>query len=151
MFFERVGLCDVVLIEDGNKVMKYIEFCVVVLDVLEKYDIGVMFFDGCFVVFDEVDFLVVVVYFIGVEYMGEELDSDIWQVELYIEVFLFVQVLDLELDVWMEFWIYLVMSDILVLLDLIISMVVSGYDYWCDDDVGLWSLVDLIYVIIYEM
>ncbi|MFW8194131.1 phage tail terminator protein [Klebsiella pneumoniae] len=43
--------------------------------------------------------------------------------------------LDLELDVWMEFWIYLVMSDILVLLDLIISMVVSGYDYWCDDDV----------------
>ena len=51
----------------------------------------------------------------------------------------------------MEFWIYLVMSDILVLLDLIISMVVSGYDYWCDDDVGLWSLVDLIYVIIYEM
>ncbi|GGS29993.1 hypothetical protein GCM10010252_78280 [Streptomyces aureoverticillatus] len=78
MFFERVGLCVVVLIEDGNKVMKYIEFCVVVLDVLEKYDIGVMFFDGCFVVFDEVDFLVVVVYFIGVEYMGEELDSDIW-------------------------------------------------------------------------
>lgn len=58
---------------------------------------------------------------------------------------------DLELDVWMEFRIYSVMSDISVLLDLIISMVVSGYDYRCDDDVGLWSLVDLIYVIIYEM
>lgn len=58
--------------------MKYIEFRVVVLDVLEKYDIGVTFFDGRFVVFDEVDFSVVVVYFIGVEYTGEELDSDIW-------------------------------------------------------------------------
>lgn len=131
--------------------MKYIEFRVVVLDVLEKYDIGATFFDGRFVVFDEADFSVVVVYFIGVEYTGEELDSDIWQAELYIEVFLFVQVSDLELDAWMEFRIYSVMSDISVLLDLIISMVVSGYDYRRDDDAGLWSLVDLIYVIIYEM
>lgn len=59
--------------------------------------------------------------------------------------------LDLELDAWMEFWIYLVMSDISALLDLIISMVASGYDYRRDDDAGLWSLADLIYVIIYEM
>lgn len=88
MFFERAGLCAAALIEDGNKAMKYIEFCAAVLDALEKHDIGAMFFDGCFAVFDEADFLAVAVYFIGAEYMGEELDSDIWQAELHIEVFL---------------------------------------------------------------
>ena len=36
------------------------------------------------------------------EYTGEELDSDTWQAELHIEVFLPAQVPDSELDSWME-------------------------------------------------
>ncbi|EHX49948.1 phage minor tail U family protein [Escherichia coli DEC13A] len=78
-------------------------------------------------------------------------DSDTWQAELHIEVFLPAQVPDSELDAWMESRIYPVMSDIPALSDLITSMVASGYDYRRDDDAGLWSSADLTYVITYEM
>lgn len=63
-------------------------------------------------VFDEADFPAVAVYLTGAEYTGEELDSDTWQAELHIEVFLPAQVPDSELDAWMESRIYPVMSDI---------------------------------------
>ncbi|HCP1009422.1 TPA: phage tail protein, partial [Escherichia coli] len=79
------------------------------------------------------------------------LDSDTWQAELHIEVFLPAQVPDSELDSWMESRIYPVMSDVPALSDLITSMVASGYDYRRDDDAGLWSSADLTYVITYEM
>lgn len=102
-------------------------------------------------VFDEADFPAVAVYLTGAEYTGEELDSDTWQAELHIEVFLPAQVPDSELDAWMESRIYPVMSDIPALSDLITSMVASGYDYRRDDDAGLWSSADLTYVITYEM
>ena len=101
--------------------------------------------------FDEADFPAVAVYLTGAEYTGEELDSDTWQAELHIEVFLPAQVPDSELDAWMESRIYPVMSDIPALSDLITSMVASGYDYRRDDDAGLWSSADLTYVITYEM
>ncbi|GDL95420.1 phage minor tail protein [Escherichia coli] len=100
---------------------------------------------------DEADFPAVAVYLTGAEYTGEELDSDTWQAELHIEVFLPAQVPDSELDAWMESRIYPVMSDIPALSDLITSMVASGYDYRRDDDAGLWSSADLTYVITYEM
>ena len=101
--------------------------------------------------FDEADFPAIAVYLTGAEYTGEELDSDTWQAELHIEVFLPAQVPDSELDSWMESRIYPVMSDIPALSDLITSMVASGYDYRRDDDAGLWSSADLTYVITYEM
>ncbi|GBF60028.1 major capsid protein [Trichophyton mentagrophytes] len=122
-----------------------------VLDALEKHDTGATFFDGRPAVFDEADFPAVAVYLTGAEYTGEELDSDTWQAELHIEVFLPAQVPDSELDAWMESRIYPVMSDIPALSDLITSMVASGYDYRRDDDAGLWSSADLTYVITYEM
>lgn len=118
---------------------------------LEKHDTGATFFDGRPAVFDEADFPAVAVYLTGAEYTGEELDSDTWQAELHIEVFLPAQVPDSELDAWMESRIYPVMSDIPALSDLITSMVASGYDYRRDDDAGLWSSADLTYVITYEM
>ncbi|EHK2815888.1 phage tail protein, partial [Escherichia coli] len=122
-----------------------------VLDALEKHDTGATLFDGRPAVFDEADFPAVAVYLTGAEYTGEELDSDTWQAELHIEVFLPAQVPDSELDSWMESRIYPVMSDIPALSDLITSMVASGYDYRRDDDAGLWSSADLTYVITYEM
>ncbi|EON0725909.1 phage minor tail U family protein [Escherichia coli] len=122
-----------------------------VLDALEKHDTGATFFDGRPAVFDEADFPAVAVYLTGAEYTGEELDSDTWQAELHIEVFLPAQVPDSELDSWMESRIYPVMSDIPALSDLLTSMVASGYDYRRDDDAGLWSSADLTYVITYEM
>ena len=122
--------------------MKHTELRAAVLDALEKHDTGATFFDGR---------PAVSVYLTGAEYTGEELDSDTWQAELHIEVFLPAQVPDSELDAWMESRIYPVMSDIPALSDLITSMVASGYDYRRDDDAGLWSSADLTYVITYEM
>uniref|UniRef100_UPI001FCEACAD phage minor tail U family protein n=1 Tax=Escherichia coli TaxID=562 RepID=UPI001FCEACAD len=92
--------------------MKHTELRAAVLDVLEKHDTGATFFDGRPAVFDEADFPAVAVYLTGAEYTGEELDSDTWQAELHIEVFLPAQVPDSELDAWMESRIYPVMSDI---------------------------------------
>ena len=114
--------------------MKHTELRAAVLDALEKHDTGATFFDGRPAVFDEEDFPAIAVYLTGAEYTGEELDSDTWQAELHIEVFLPP-----------------VMSDIPALSDLITSMVASGYDYRRDDDAGLWSSADLTYVITYEM
>ena len=116
--------------------MKHTELRAAVLDALEKHDTGATFFDGRPAVFDEADFPAVAVYLTGAEYTGEELDSDTWQAELHIEVFLPAQVPDSELDAWMESRIYPVMSDIPALSDLITSMVASGYDYRRDDDAG---------------
>ena len=131
--------------------MKHTELRAAVLDALEKHDTGATFFDGRPAVFDEADFPAVAVYLTGAEYTGEALDSDTWQAELHIEVFLPAQVPDSELDAWMESRIYPVMSDIPAPSDLITSMVASGYDYRRDDDAGLWSSADLTYVITYEM
>ncbi|EIH1818988.1 phage tail protein [Shigella sonnei] len=131
--------------------MKHTELRAAVLDALERHDTGATLFDGRPAVFDEEDFPAVAVYLTGAEYTGEELDSDTWQAELHIEVFLPAQVPDSELDSWMESRIYPVMSDIPALSDLITSMVASGYDYRRDDDAGLWSSADLTYVITYEM
>ncbi|EFA4302978.1 phage tail protein [Escherichia coli] len=131
--------------------MKNTDIRTAVLDALEKHDTGATFFDGRPAVFDEADFPAIAVYLTGAEYTGEELDSDTWQAELHIEVFLPAQVPDSELDSWMESRIYPVMSDIPALSDLITSMVASGYDYRRDDDAGLWSSADLTYVITYEM
>ncbi|HHL8989014.1 TPA: phage minor tail U family protein, partial [Escherichia coli] len=114
--------------------MKHTELRAAVLDALEKHDTGATFFDGRPAVFDEEDFPAIAVYLTGAEYTGEELDSDTWQAELHIEVFLPAQVPDSELDSWMESRIYPVMSDIPALSDLITSMVASGYDYRRDDD-----------------
>lgn len=144
-------VCAAASTEDGNKAMKHTELRAAVLDALEKHDTGATFFDGRPAVFDEADFPAVAVYLTGAEYTGEELDSDTWQAELHIEVFLPAQVPDSELDSWMESRIYPVMSDIPALSDLITSMVASGYDYRRDDDAGLWSSADLTYVITYEM
>ncbi|WP_374120211.1 phage tail terminator protein [Escherichia coli] len=144
-------ICAAASTEDGNKAMKHTELRAAVLDALEKHDTGATFFDGRPAVFDEADFPAVAVYLTGAEYTGEELDSDTWQAELHIEVFLPAQVPDSELDAWMESRIYPVMSDIPALSDLITSMVASGYDYRRDDDAGLWSSADLTYVITYEM
>ncbi len=82
--------------------MKHTELRAAVLDALEKHDTGATFFDGRPAVFDEADFPAVAVYLTGAEYTGEELDSDTWQAELHIEVFLPAQVPDSELDAWME-------------------------------------------------
>lgn len=109
--------------------MKHTELRAAVLDALEKHDTGATLFDGRPAVFDEEDFPAIAVYLTGAEYTGEELDSDTWQAELHIEVFLPAQVPDSELDSWMESRIYPVMSDIPALSDLITSMVASGYDY----------------------
>ncbi|EJR8264376.1 phage tail protein, partial [Escherichia coli] len=103
--------------------MKHTELRAAVLDALEKHDTGATFFDGRPAVFDGADFPAVAVYLTGAEYTGEELDSDTWQAELHIEVFLPAQVPDSELDSWMESRIYPVMSDIPALSDLITSMV----------------------------
>ncbi|EFA9091219.1 Ail/Lom family outer membrane beta-barrel protein [Escherichia coli] len=108
--------------------MKHTELRAAVLDALEKHDTGATFFDGRPAVFDEADFPAVAVYLTGAEYTGEELDSDTWQAELHIEVFLPAQVPDSELDAWMESRIYPVMSDIPALSDLITSMVASSDD-----------------------
>ena len=107
--------------------MKHTEFRAAVLDALEKHDTGATLFDGRPAVFDEADFPAIAVYLTGAEYTGEELDSDTWQAELHIEVFLPAQVPDSELDSWMESRIYPAMSDIPALSDLITSMVASGY------------------------
>ncbi|MFO6484701.1 phage minor tail U family protein [Escherichia coli] len=130
--------------------MKHSELRAAVLDALEKHDTGATFFDGRPAVFDEADFPAVAVYLTGAEYTGEELDSDTWQAELHIEVFLPAQY---RIQSWMRgsFRIYPVMSDIPALSELITSMVASGYDYRRDDDAGLWSSADLTYVITYEM
>lgn len=72
--------------------MKHTELRAAVLDALEKHDTGATFFDGRPAVFDEADFPAVAVYLTGAEYTGEELDSDTWQAELHIEVFLPAQV-----------------------------------------------------------
>ena len=106
--------------------MKHTEFRAAVLDALEKHDTGATLFDGRPAVFDEADFPAIAVYLTGAEYTGEELDSDTWQAELHIEVFLPAQVPDSELDSWMESRIYPAMSDIPALSDLITSMVASG-------------------------
>ncbi len=92
--------------------MKHTELRAAVLDALEKHDTGATLFDGRPAVFDEADFPAIAVYLTGAEYTGEELDSDTWQAELHIEVFLPAQVPDSELDSWMESRIYPVMSDI---------------------------------------
>lgn len=144
-------ICAAASTENGNKAMKHTELRAAVLDALEKHDTGATLFDGRPAVFDEEDFPAIAVYLTGAEYTGEELDSDTWQAELHIEVFLPAQVPDSELDSWMESRIYPVMSDIPALSDLITSMVASGYDYRRDDDAGLWSSADLTYVITYEM
>ncbi len=144
-------ICAAASTENGNKAMKHTELRAAVLDALEKHDTGATLFDGRPAVFDEADFPAIAVYLTGAEYTGEELDSDTWQAELHIEVFLPAQVPDSELDAWMESRIYPVMSDIPALSDLITSMVASGYDYRRDDDAGLWSSADLTYVITYEM
>lgn len=68
--------------------MKHTELRAAVLDALEKHDTGATLFDGRPAVFDEEDFPAVAVYLTGAEYTGEELDSDTWQAELHIEVFL---------------------------------------------------------------
>ncbi|EHW80590.1 phage minor tail U family protein [Escherichia coli DEC10D] len=102
-------------------------------------------------VFDEADFPAVAVYLTGAEYTGEELDSDTWQAELHIEVFLPAQVPDSELDAWMETRIYPAMSEIPALAGLITTMVTQGYEYRRDDDMALWSSADLTYSITYEM
>lgn len=148
---ENEVVCAAASTENGNKAMKHTELRAAVLDALEKHDTGATLFDGRPAVFDEADFPAVAVYLTGAEYTGEELDSDTWQAELHIEVFLPAQVPDSELDAWMESRIYPVMSDIPALSDLITSMVASGYDYRRDDDAGLWSSADLTYVITYEM
>ncbi|MCM4753883.1 phage minor tail U family protein, partial [Escherichia coli] len=67
------------------------------------------------------------------------LDSDTWQAELHIEVFLPAQVPDSELDSWMESRIYPAMSAIPALSGLITTMVTQGYEYRRDDDMALWS------------
>ncbi|EMM6349971.1 phage tail protein, partial [Escherichia coli] len=90
--------------------MKHTELRAAVLDALEKHDTGATLFDGRPAVFDEADFPAIAVYLTGAEYTGEELDSDTWQAELHIEVFLPAQVPDSELDSWMESRIYPVMS-----------------------------------------
>ena len=72
--------------------MKHTELRAAVLDALEKHDTGATLFDGRPAVFDEADFPAIAVYLIGAEYTGEELDSDTWQAELHIEVFLPAQV-----------------------------------------------------------
>ncbi|EGO7081565.1 Ail/Lom family outer membrane beta-barrel protein [Escherichia coli] len=72
--------------------MKHTELRAAVLDALEKHDTGATLFDGRPAVFDEADFPAVAVYLTGAEYTGEELDSDTWQAELHIEVFLPAQV-----------------------------------------------------------
>lgn len=72
--------------------MKHTEFRAAVLDALEKHDTGATLFDGRPAVFDEADFPAIAVYLTGAEYTGEELDSDTWQAELHIEVFLPAQV-----------------------------------------------------------
>ncbi|HFV2079172.1 TPA: phage tail terminator protein, partial [Escherichia coli] len=89
--------------------MKNTDIRTAVLDALEKHETGATFFDGRPAVFDEADFPAVAVYLTGAEYTGEELDSDTWQAELHIEVFLPAQVPDSELDSWMESRIYPVM------------------------------------------
>lgn len=68
--------------------MKHTELRAAVLDALEKHDTGATLFDGRPAVFDEADFPAIAVYLTGAEYTGEELDSDTWQAELHIEVFL---------------------------------------------------------------
>ncbi len=78
--------------------MKHTELRAAVLDALEKHDTGATLFDGRPAVFDEEDFPAIAVYLTGAEYTGEELDSDTWQAELHIEVFLPAQVPDSELD-----------------------------------------------------
>ncbi|STN33266.1 phage minor tail protein [Escherichia coli] len=75
------------------------------------------------------NFPAVAVYLTGAEYTGEELDSDTWQAELHIEVFLPAQVPDSELDAWMESRIYPVMSEYPALAGLITTMVTQGYEY----------------------
>lgn len=151
LILTQLVMCAAASTENGNKAMKHTELRAAVLDALEKHDTGATLFDGRPAVFDEEDFPAIAVYLTGAEYTGEELDSDTWQAELHIEVFLPAQVPDSELDSWMESRIYPVMSDIPALSDLITSMVASGYDYRRDDDAGLWSSADLTYVITYEM
>ena len=78
--------------------MKHTELRSAVLDALEKHDTGATLFDGRPAVFDEADFPAIAVYLTGAEYTGEELDSDTWQAELHIEVFLKAGETDSALD-----------------------------------------------------
>ena len=120
--------------------MKHTDIRAAVLDALEQHEHGATLFDGRPAVFDEADFPAIAVYLTGAEYTGEALDSDTWQAELHIEVFLPAQVPDSELDAWME-----------ALSGLITTMVTQGYEYRRDDDMALWSSADLTYSITYEM
>lgn len=88
-----------------------------------------MFFDGCLVVVEEDELFVVVVYLSDVQYIGIEVDGDIWSVVLYVEVFLKVIVLDSVLDEQMENRVYLVLGSVVGLGDIIWIMLVQGYNY----------------------
>ncbi|END7071724.1 phage tail protein [Escherichia coli] len=131
--------------------MKHTDIRAAVLDALEQHEHGATLFDGRPAVFDEADFPAIAVYLTGAEYTGEALDSDTWQAELHIEVFLPAQVPDSELDSWMESRIYPAMSAIPALSGLITTMVTQGYEYRRDDDMALWSSADLTYSITYEV
>ncbi|WP_371412743.1 phage minor tail U family protein [Escherichia coli] len=122
--------------------MKHTDIRAAVLDALEQHEHGATLFDGRPAVFDEADFPAIAVYLTGAEYTGEALDSDTWQAELHIEVFLPAQVPDSELDSWMESRIYPAMSAIPALSGLITTMVTQGYEYRRDDDMALWSSAD---------
>ncbi|WP_250854934.1 phage minor tail U family protein [Escherichia coli] len=117
--------------------MKHTDIRAAVLDALEQHEHGATLFDGRPAVFDEADFPAIAVYLTGAEYTGEALDSDTWQAELHIEVFLPAQVPDSELDSWMESRIYPAMSAIPALSGLITTMVTQGYEYRRDDDMAL--------------
>lgn len=131
--------------------MKHTDIRAAVLDALEQHVDGATLFDGRPVVFEEKDFPAIAVYLTGAEYTGEELDSDTWQAELHIEVFLPAQVPDSALDEWMESRIYPAMSAIPALAGMINTMIQQGYEYRRDDDMALWSSADLTYSITYEM
>ncbi len=100
--------------------MKHTDIRAAVLDALEQHEHGATLFDGRPAVFDEADFPAIAVYLTGAEYTGEALDSDTWQAELHIEVFLPAQVPDSELDSW-------AMSAIPALSGLITTMVTQGW------------------------
>lgn len=132
--------------------MKNSDIRLAVIDALEgQIGVDAIYFDGRPAVFEESDFPAIAVYLTDAAATGEELDSELWQAVLHIEVFLPAQVTDSDLDEWVENRIFPALKKVPALEELLILMNILGYDYQRDEDIALWSSVDLKYSITYEM
>ncbi|TBL58188.1 phage minor tail U family protein [Hafnia paralvei] len=131
---------------------KHSEIRKAILDRIKAIDDSkTTYFDGRPGFIDASDLPAVAVYLTEAQCVCSELDSDTWEANLHVEVFLKAAQPDSALDEWMERRIYPALQDIPALASLIRTITPLGYEYQRDNDMVTWGSADLTYTLTYDM